>query len=98
MTIKEKNIDLKLMDCFGENSILMEGGIRANTLFAKTKSKVISMSRENIRSSLGDNIKNTIKKNRISKLLEESDIFKENSAYSWKEAIETCVFTDFKKG
>ncbi len=33
------------MDSFGENSILVEGGKRTNTLVAKTKCKILSMSR-----------------------------------------------------
>jgi cGMP-dependent protein kinase len=43
--IKEKSHELKEMDCFGENSILVEGGIRTNTLIAKTRCVIISMSR-----------------------------------------------------
>lgn len=45
MLIKEKGYELKEMDCFGENSILVEGGVRTNTLVAKTKCIIISMSR-----------------------------------------------------
>lgn len=44
VVIKEKGHELKARDCFGENSILVEGGIRTNTLVAKTKVKIISMS------------------------------------------------------
>lgn len=33
------------MDSFGENSILVEGGKRTNTLVTKTKCKILSMSR-----------------------------------------------------
>ena len=43
--IKEKHHELREMDCFGENSILVEGGVRTNTLIAKTRCVVISMSR-----------------------------------------------------
>ncbi len=43
--------------------MILEGGTRNETLSAKTKCKIISMSRENIKNSLGDNLKNIIKKN-----------------------------------
>ena len=45
VVIKEKGTELNAKQCFGENSILNEGGVRTNTLMAKTHAKIISMSR-----------------------------------------------------
>ncbi len=72
--IKEKGHELKAKDCFGQNSILVQGGVRTNTLVAKTRTKIISMSRQNIKTSLGDSLKNVIRKNIISKILTESKL------------------------
>jgi hypothetical protein len=72
------------MDSFGENSILVEGGKRTNTLVAKTKCILISMSRENIQASLGGSIKNTLRKNMLWKIVSESKLYKSNPNLKWK--------------
>lgn len=72
------------MDSFGENSILVEGGKRTNTLVAKTKCKILSMSRENIQASLGGSIKNTLRKNMVWKIISESKVYQNNPNLKWK--------------
>ena len=86
------------MDCFGENQILQEAAIRTNTMVAKTKCKIISMSRQNIKTSLGDNIKNILQKNIVWKIINESKLVQVFDVAKLKESIETAVFTPFKKG
>lgn len=96
MTISEKNLDLTERQSFGENSIL-EVGTRTNTLVAKTKCKIISMSRENIQASLGGGIKTTIRRNMICKIISESELYKANPNLEWKEAFEKFEDIQLKK-
>lgn len=96
--IREKGQELKEMDCFGENSILVEGGTRSNTLVAKTRCKVISMSRENIRTSLGDSLKTVIKRNVMWKIISESQLAEALDIDRLKESADICEFLTFKKG
>ena len=67
------------MDSFGQNSILIQDGKRTNTLVAKTKCKILSMSRENIQEILGANIKEAIRKNVIRKIIMESQLYRQNT-------------------
>jgi hypothetical protein len=55
--------------------MLMDGGVRSNTLLAKTSCTILSMSRENIKISLGDSIKNVIKRNIVWRILSESRLY-----------------------
>lgn len=55
------------------------------------------MSRENIKNSLGDNIKNILKKNMIWKIIEESNLYKDNKNFKWREAADSYEEIVFKK-
>lgn len=52
-----------------------DGAIRSHTLLAKSKLEVISISKESMKSILGDNIKNILIKNLIKKIIQESKLY-----------------------
>ncbi len=74
VTVLEKNIDMTAGCSFGENSILADNLTRSNSIVAKTKCVLISISRETIKNTLRGDVKSVVRKNYFEKLLKSSSI------------------------
>ena len=70
-SIVEKKMDFKVGENVGSNAIIQnENATRSGTLIAKTRCKLLSITKSKIRDALGDSIGNIIQKNMVLKLVQ----------------------------
>lgn len=99
VTLLEKKIDFKVGENVGTNAIIQnEKALRSSTLIAKTRCKLISITKARITEALGDTIGNIIQKNLIQKIIFESDISELVSKAEWESIIEQMTMRKLNKG
>ena len=98
VSILQKKIDLKVGQNVGSNAIIQnENAVRSSTLIAKTKCKLLSITKAKIRNALGDSIGNIIQKNLVFKLVQESSIAEIMKKEEWQEVIDNITMKKLEK-